>query len=236
LGGFAMAMDGQPVDLGGVRPRVRALLRLLSLNGLAPVHHETIEAALWPEVDVVAASRNLHVAVAALRRSIEPSAARGGFQLLRREGDAYRLALPAGSRVDLFAFEQAVHAGRAARERGELALARQSFGLALETYGGELLPEDGPAEWVVDRRERCRQAAVEAAEGLAELLLEIGDADGAARACTQGLRLERYHDPLWRLLIRARETAGDQGAALRARHSYGQMLADLGVESGFSVA
>jgi DNA-binding SARP family transcriptional activator len=236
LGGFSLAMNGLAVDLGAVRPRVRALLRLLSLNALAPVHHETIEAALWPEVDAMAASRNLHVAVAALRRAIEPAAARGGFQLIRREGDAYRLALPAGSRVDLYAFEHDVSAARAARERGDVAQARQSFGSALDSYGGELLPEDGPAEWVVERREQCRQAAVEAAEALAELLLEIGDAEGAARTCAAGLRLERYHDPLWRLLIRAREAAGDQGAALRARHGYGQMLADLGVESGYTVA
>ena len=236
LGGFSLAMNGEPADLGAVRPRVRALLRLLSLNALAPVHHETIEAALWPEVGATAASRNLHVAVAALRRAIEPAAARGEFQLIRREGDAYRLALPAGSRVDLYVFEHAVSAARAARERGDVALARQSFGNALDTYGGELLPEDGPAEWVVERREQCRQAVVEAAEALAELLLEIGDAEGAARACAHGLRVERYHDPLWRLLIRAREAAGDQGAALRARHGYGQMLADLGVEPGYTLA
>jgi DNA-binding SARP family transcriptional activator len=231
LGGFGLAMDGQQVDLAGVRPRVRALLRLLCLNTQSPVHHETIEAALWPEVDASAASRNLHVAIAALRRAIEPSAARGGFQLVRRDGDAYRLVLPRTSRVDLDAFELAVSAGRAARERGDSARARQEFAEALDAYGGELLPEDGPAEWVVERRERCRLAAVETAVALAELLLEAGDADAAARACTSGLRIERYHDPLWRLLIRAREAAGDQGAALRARASYGKMLADLGVEA-----
>jgi DNA-binding SARP family transcriptional activator len=231
LGGFALAMNGQQVDLAGVRPRVRALLRLLCLNTQSPVHHETIEAALWPEVDASAASRNLHVAVAALRRAIEPSAARGGFQLVRREGDAYRLVLPSASQVDLLVFEQAVSAGRAARERGESERARQEFSDALDAYGGELLPEDGPAEWVVERRERCRLAAVESAEALAQLLLEAGDADGAARACSSGLRIERYHDPLWRLLIRAREAAGDQGAALRARAGYGKMLADLGVEA-----
>jgi DNA-binding SARP family transcriptional activator len=227
-------MNGQAADLTTVRPRVRALLRLLSLNTQSAVHHETVEAALWPEVDATAAARNLHVAVAALRRALEPSAARGGFQLVRREGDGYRLVLPARSRVDLDAFEQAVAAGRSARERGDAVGARQEFGDALEAYGGDLLPEDGPAEWVIERRERCRLAAVEAAEQLAELLLEAGDADGAAKACARGLRIERYHDPLWRLLIRAREAAGDQGAALRARASYGKMLADLGVEAGYT--
>jgi DNA-binding SARP family transcriptional activator len=236
LGGYSLAMDGRPVDLGVVRPRVRALLRLLSLNAFRPIHHETIEAALWPDVDAAAASRNLHVAVAALRRAMEPTAGRGEFQLVRREGDAYRLALPANSRVDLAAFEQALTAGRAAREHGDAGQARRFFEEALDAYRGELLPEDGPAEWVVERRERCRLAAVEAAEALAELLLDAGEAEAAARVCARGLRIERYHDPLWRLLIRAREAAGDQGAALRARRSYNEMLADLGVEANYPLA
>jgi DNA-binding SARP family transcriptional activator len=72
--------------------------------------------------------------------------------------------------------------------------------------------------------------AVGAAEALAELRLERGDVDGAARAANAGLRIDRYHDPLWRLLIRARDAAGDQGAATRARASYERMLAELGVE------
>ena len=54
--------------------------------------------------------------------------------------------------------------------------------------------------------------------------------EGAARAASAGLRIERYHDPLWRLLIRSRDEAGDQGAASRARSAYDQMLAELGVQ------
>lgn len=185
---------------------------------------------MWPEADSLAASRNLHVAVAALRRALEPEAARGGFQLVLREGDAYRLALPAGGQIDLPRFEQSVSVGRLARERGESARARASYAAALEVYAGDLLPEEGPTEWVIERREACRLAAVEAAHGLAELLLENGDAEGAANACLRGLGIERYHDPLWRLLIRAREAAGSQGAASRAREGYREMLDELGVE------
>jgi len=232
LGGFAIEMDAQAVDLAAVRPRVRSLLRLLSLHAPAPVHHQTIEAALWPEADLVAASRNLHVAVAALRRTLEPNAARGGFQLVRREGDAYRLSLPPGGEIDLHRFEHEISLGRAARERGDHERARASFAAALDRYGGELLPEEGPAEWVVERREACRLAAVEAAQTLAELHFGAGDAEAAAAACLRGLGIERYHDPLWRLLIKARQAAGNQGAARRAEQGYREMLAELDLDSG----
>lgn len=231
LGGFELRLDGRAVDLSGVRPRARTLLRLLCLNAGTALHHETIEAALWPEADPEASSRNLHVAIASLRRALEPAVARGAFQLLRRDGDAYRLALPAGSEVDLLPFERAVATGRAARVGSDDDGAGRAFQEALDLYRGDLLPEDGPAEWVADRRELCRLAAVDAAQGLAEILLAHGDAAGAARAASAGLRVERYHDPLWRLLIRARNEAGDQGAASRARLGYQRMLAELGVEA-----
>jgi DNA-binding SARP family transcriptional activator len=231
LGGFELRLDGMAIDLSGVRPRARALLRLLCLHAGTALHHETIEAALWPEAEAEAASRNLHVAIASLRRALEPTMARGAFKLLRREGGAYRLSLPPGSEVDLLRFEHAVAAGRAARERADGDLARRAFQEALDLYRGDLLPEDGPAEWVGERRELGRLAAVDAAQGLAEILLVDGDPTGAARAASAGLRAERYHDPLWRLLIRARNEAGDQGAASRARLGYDQMLAELGVEA-----
>jgi hypothetical protein len=41
--------------------------------------------------------------------------------------------------------------------------------------------------------------------------------------------VDRFHDPLWRLLITAQERAGQPGAAARSRREYGAVLADLGV-------
>jgi DNA-binding SARP family transcriptional activator len=234
LGGFEMSLAGREVDLRAVRPRARALLRLLCLHAGAPVHHETIEAALWPSADAESSSRNLHVAIAALRRLLEPAAMRGSFQLLRRDGDAYRLVMPVGGEVDLLRFEQAIRSGRAAEAQGDATRAVAAYRNALELYRGELLPEDGPAEWVAERRDGCRLAAVGAAQSLAQLLLQADDSAGAAEVCNAGLRIERYHDPLWRLLIRARDMAGDQGAASRARLAYDRMLAELGVPASIS--
>jgi DNA-binding SARP family transcriptional activator len=71
---------------------------------------------------------------------------------------------------------------------------------------------------------------VAAARALAELLLD-GDPAGAADACAAGLALDSHHDPLWRLLVEARERAGDQAAATSARSGYARMLADLGISS-----
>ena len=225
FGGFEMEVDGRPVDLAALKPRPRALLRLLALDAGRPIHREVLTTAFWPDAEPEAASRNLHVALSGLRRILEGDAE---GTVLVREGDAYRLALPPGSRVDLADLERALAAGRAARDRGDTAEAAERFGEALAFAGRELLPEDGPAEWVVDRREAVRSAVAEAARALGELLLAT-DPAASASAFATGLRADPYHDPLWRHLIDAHERAGDLAAASTARQGYARMLDRLGV-------
>ncbi len=236
FGSFSISLHGRIIDLSAVKPRSRALLRYLALHGGASVHREVIAEALWPDADQATAARSLQVGVSTLRGLLEPEAGRGESRLLVRTGDGYRLVLGKDAFVDLMEFEAAVAHGRAKRERGEPAEAVAAFARALELHRGDLLAEDGPAEWVVERREACRSLAADAAASLAEVCLLHGDADGAARACRAGLAIDRYHDPLWRLLIECRDRAGDAGAALRTRQEYEQVLASLGVPASSAAA
>jgi DNA-binding SARP family transcriptional activator len=229
FGGFSIAIKGRPVDLTAIKPRARAVLRLLAVHAGNPVHREVLQAAFWPDADAETGARNLHVAVSSLRSSLEPGVGRGGSALLLREGDAYRLGLQPDAEVDLLQFSRALAGARVARLRGENDTAIAQFRAALELYAGEVLPEDGPAEWAIEPRERFRAGALEAAQGLAELLLKRGDPAAAANAAATGLWVDRFHDPLWKLLIDARERAGDPVAASRARRDYARVLEELGL-------
>jgi len=226
FGRFGMSAGGRSVQFQQVRPRARALLRLLALHSGTPVHREVICDALWPDVDGPTGARSLHVAISSLRGQLVEQLGPATGQLIARDGDAYRLAV-ADEAVDLRRFERAIADGRAARSRGERA--GGAYRIALGLHGGELLSEDGPAEWAVERRERCRAQAVEAAQTIAQEALLDGELDQAVDACRAGLELDRYHDPLWRSLIQARDRAGDPGAASRDRRDYAAVLADLGV-------
>ncbi|HEY6056413.1 MAG TPA: BTAD domain-containing putative transcriptional regulator, partial [Candidatus Limnocylindrales bacterium] len=217
FGGFSLAVDGRQIDLSLVKPRVRTLLRFLAVQAGRPVHREVIVEALWPGSDRSTGSRSLHVALSNLRRLLELDAGPARQANVMRDGDAYRLDLPSDASVDVADFEAAVSRARAARAAGDDSAARRGFRQALDLHRGELLPEDGPAEWVVEPRDRLRALAVDSAVALGELSLRAGVAADAAAACTTGLLLDRYHDPLWRLLIEAHEAAGDPGAARRAR-------------------
>jgi DNA-binding SARP family transcriptional activator len=226
LGGFAIELDGRALPLDDVKPRARAVLRLLAAHGGQPVHREVIAEALWPASINGAGARSLHVAVSSLRGLFVAALGSDGARLLVREGEAYRLAVPGGA-IDIGRFERAALEARDARADGRDGL--EALEHALDAYGGDLLPEDGPAEWIVDRRERLRALALDVARELAIASLTEDEADRAIRACQVGLRIDRYHDPLWRLLIQARDRAGDVGAANRDRREYQAMLAALGV-------
>jgi DNA-binding SARP family transcriptional activator len=230
FGGFGLRIDGLEVDLSAIKPRARLVLHLLGLAGGGPVHREVFMAALWPDTDPATAGRLLHVAISSLRTALEPGTPRGGAGLIRREGDAYRLGLPPGSEIDLVAFEALIASAAASQADGQLDAAADSLRRALERYRGDILPEDGPAEWLVEGRDRARLAAVGAARTLAELRLRAGDNAGAIRACLRGLTVDRFDDALWRLLVDAHDRAGDRSAAHRARRGYQQMLSDLGIE------
>jgi DNA-binding SARP family transcriptional activator len=229
FGGFHLQLGDKVVDCHGLKPRPRAALHLLALHAGRAVHRETLLEALWPEVDATTGTRNLHVAISTIRRFLEPDAGRGTASLVAREADAYRLALPEDAAVDLRAFDAGLAAGRAARAAGDESAAIEALEQALHVYAGELLPEAGPAEWVVMAREQYRMHASEAALMLTELYLSRGEPARAVTVAERGLAIDRYRDGQWRRLISACEMAGDPAAAARVRRSYDEMLGELGL-------
>jgi DNA-binding SARP family transcriptional activator len=225
LGGFAITVDSRPVDLSPLKPRARALLHLLAIHAPAAVHREVLQEALWPDADAAIGARSLQVGVSAIRGVL---LACGPWLAVAREGDAYRLVSP-DEALDLRRLERALTAARDVEAHGEAAADR--YLAVLDRFDAELLPEDGPADWVVQRREQLRALGVAAALSAARGALAERDHESAARACRAGIALDRYHDPLWRLLIETHDRAGDAGAASRDRREYVAVLAGLGVAS-----
>ena len=100
---------------------------------------------------------------------------------------------------------------------------------AVGLYGGELLSDDGAADWVVAERIQLQTAAVDMARRLASLLLERGNPVAAIEICRRGLEADRYSDPLWRLLLRSLEADDDLAGHALAMSRYDAVLAELGV-------
>jgi DNA-binding SARP family transcriptional activator len=229
FGPLEVRLDGVPLDLGTIKPRVRSLLRVLALHAGRPVHKDRLVDWLWPgEGDSKVGTRNLQVAVSSLRQLLEPGVARGAAAVVVRDGDTYRLQVAPGA-VDLVEFDDQVALGRHAGAAGDVEAALVALARALEIYQGELLADEGAAEWVTGERDRLRLAAADASQLRAELLVEEGRMADAAAEADRGLRIDQYRDALWRLLVGAAESAGDRAAARRHQERYDAVLRDLGV-------
>jgi DNA-binding SARP family transcriptional activator len=229
FGGFSLRIGDREPDLSRVRPRARATLRLLALNAGRVVHRELIVDALWRDLDPEAATHNLHVTVSSLRALLEPGVGRGGSRLRGRRGEGYLLALPPGSACDVVSFDAALRSADRARVTGDTTAAATALRVALDAYAGELLPEDGPAEWVSATRERYRNRAATAARHLAELELARREPAAAVAAAQRSVQVDPNTDGGWRVLYRAHVAVGDLAAAERTHRSYVELLDSLGV-------
>ncbi len=232
FGGFRVTVGGVAVNCGAVRPKARSLLRLLALRAGAPVHRDVLLDALWPDLGHEAGVRNLQVTVSRLRTLLEPGVRRGAATLLTRDEHSYGLALGWRCTSDVREFDRrsAACLRPESGEDPERRIAR--LRAALRWYGGELLPEEGAAEWVVGERRRLRGRAARLYATLAGGELGLGRADAAASAAEQALTLDAYLDEAWRILVAARERLGDPAAAERSRRAYARMLRSLGVTPG----
>jgi DNA-binding SARP family transcriptional activator len=234
LGGFRMLRGDRPVELAGLRPRHRELLRALCLHAGRPVHRELLMEWFWPQHDPTKAARNLQVAISAVRQVVEAAAQADDPTLsnarLRRDGSCYRLELGNGW-CDVVQFHRLAADVREARAGSAPGVLEAALRALLETGTGELLPDDGAAEWVAEERDRVRSIGVSAAEELADLLMLDGRVAEAAEIARRGLEFDRYADGLWKRLISALDDSEQQAASVRAQRSYEAIVAELGVSA-----
>jgi DNA-binding SARP family transcriptional activator len=146
------------------------------------------------------------------------------------------LVLANGSAFDLADFDQTLHTASQARSAGDHLRAAEELRRAVKLYTGEVLPEDGPAEWVADTRERYRQRAAEAAASLAGLELVLGNPADAAAAATRSVEIDPWRDESWRTLVETFRRLGDPAAAERAQRRYELILNSLGVPAASGLA
>lgn len=222
FGRLEITVDGRPVDLSALRPRARSALRLLALRAGDTVHRDALAAGLWPDLDEDSALRSVQVAVSSLRSAL------GRPGLLVRSGASYGLALPPAGRCDVHDFEGLLGLARTRRGTGDRAGERTALRAALDLHRGELLADEGVAEWVVADRDRLRLAAAAGWLALARCLGDDGeftDAVDAARTC---LRWDPYADAAWRLLVELHTRAGNPAAARAAAREHEHLVAELG--------
>jgi DNA-binding SARP family transcriptional activator len=230
FGGFRLEIDGRSVDINVVRARARSALRLLATHAGQMVHREVLIEALWPELAPAAATRNLQVTISAIRGLLERACGPGQPALLVRSDSAYGLALPPTGRSDTATFQAAVSQWRRLRSGPDRTAEAAAIRAALSVYGGDLLPEEGPADWAATAREQFRRQATELGRSLGVLELARGEISEAIAAAEQCLALDPFDDAAWQVLAKAYDRSDAPAKAAEVRRRYSAMLAGLGLD------
>lgn len=199
LGGFAVSIDGVPVNLDAWRLRKsRALVKLLALASEHRLHRDQLVEALWPNLTATAAGNNLHYALHIARRVLAPST-------LRLEGGLASLWHPGGVEVDAELFEAAVRRVLAPSHTQEDPAALEA---AVALYDGDLLPEDRYEEWAEAPRERLRELAITLLFRLAACYERAGSPTLAADRLQRILITDPAHEAAGAALIRLYAATG----------------------------
>jgi predicted ATPase/DNA-binding SARP family transcriptional activator len=216
LGSFAVTVDRVKIDAG--RWRLRKSKSLVAMLALAPGqrrHREYVLDRLWPDLEPLAAARNLHQTLYVARgalASVGPP--RPGLLSIRDE----QIVLDnAGTvEVDVLQFELLAKKALATGDVAELRA-------AADLYAGDLLPDLPDADWLTTRREELRETHRETSVMLATALQQSAPEE-ALVILTRALESDPVHEGAVRAQMAVLARMGRRSEAL-AR--YERLVDDL---------
>jgi predicted ATPase/DNA-binding SARP family transcriptional activator len=196
------------------------------------MHREQLLDVLWPELDPMVASRELHRAMHALRAILSQAGATPGA--VRHDGDLIvleptRTTHSAGHWLDAEVFDRAVTLAAGGQDRA-------AYRAAAEAYGGTYLPDDPFSEWVVLRREELRGRYLTLLLKLAEISSNAGDHQEEEHCLQAVLREDACQEDAAAALIGLLGSAGRRVEALRIYQALATALdTDLGLAPSSAV-
>lgn len=213
LGGFAVTVDGRPVERW-IGQRGPMLLKFLLAQPGRTATRDRLLDVFWPDVTPTRARNRLHVALGALRRSI--SAVTDAAVVEHHDG-SYRISGEVEVVLDLEEFDRHASEGGRYERDGDVDAAIAHYDKAVEWYGGPLLPDHPYEEWTVLPRETCRLAYLDLLDRLGALHLDAGRLDQAIAVAQRLVDEDPCHEEAHRLAMRCFAL---QGRAERAERQF----------------
>jgi DNA-binding SARP family transcriptional activator len=210
IGGFALAVDGDAVDLPVGAQR---LVALLALRGRTS--RSMVAGTLWPETSEHRALASLRTGIWRVNQSVD--------RLVTATSDTTDLR--SDTVVDVRKLLVAALAMMRAGPCGSVDAVDVVF-----DDDGELLP-GWDNEWLLADRERLRQARLHVLEARAEQLARAGRYGLALESALAALRVDSLRESAHRAVIRVHLAEGNVAEARRAFERGRQTLVrDVGVE------
>jgi len=228
LGEFEVYVGDKLLERADVRGRVRTVLELLSLAG--PLRREQLIELMWPELDGVAAGRNLRVTLSRVRSVLDTGRRPSACPVLHVAGDTVALGAPPCVDVDLWQFRADVAEASAAERDGDPARQVRALERAAGRWRGEPFADLVGISSVSAELAAVRSAMAATTLELGELYLVGGRFDDAAACAERVLRGSPHDERAHRLAIAAHLQRGDADAVAGAVASTRAALDALDVD------
>ncbi|MCP3925282.1 MAG: hypothetical protein GY714_22135 [Desulfobacterales bacterium] len=127
---------------------------LLTFRNKGFIKKEILMELLWPESDPVKTAKRFHVALAALRKILEPEIKRGvPSSFINSSGDSYCLNIGNKGQIDTEIFIKESEKGKKESDPGKMI---KHLEKSISKYKGDFLEEDPFADWCMDMRESLK--------------------------------------------------------------------------------
>lgn len=227
LGALKVRCDGDPVDLGGLRQH--RLLAMLLLNVNRVVSADRLIEAMWDAEPPVTAARQIHNAVAAIRRSLGASK-----HIVVKDGPGYRIQADPQD-IDSHRFTTMVARASAVAAEGHTAAAVELLEAGLALWQGPALSGlNSPVLDIVAAK--LEEKRLSATERLVALRLDAGDVAALVAQLGELVSQNPLREETRRLLILALYRSGRKADALNAYEEGRVLLRDeIGVDPSVSL-
>lgn len=221
LGQFRVSIGSRTIeDADWYLRKAKALVKLLVLAPSHRLHRGELMDILWPDLDIDAATNNLHKALYISRRVLEPDLpAKAPSGYLHINGDFISLDCPGGLFVDV---EEFASAAQLARDDGTV----EAYRRAVELYPGDLLPEDRYEDWAVRLREALQSTYLNLLFEMASVYEDREDYPAALETLQDLVARDPAHEEAQAKLIRLLAASGNRQAALRQYQRLREVLAE----------
>ena len=199
-----------------------SILKYLVTHRHKPVAKDILMDVFWPDADPVAARRNLHQAIYALRQILNQ--APPNLQQIQFEDDCYLLNPKLDVWIDLEEFERHVQAGRHLEATGRRVEAMTEYVVAESLYQGDFLEEDLYEDWPRSQREYLRSTYLDLAERLTAYYVKKGQFHATVTLCHKILERDHCHEESHRRLMQCYLALGQRHLAIRQYQTCVQLL------------
>ncbi len=174
---------------------------------------EMLMELIWPEEDPAKTAKRFHVALASLRKVLEPKILKGiPSSYLSSEGDAYTIHLGEGARVDADEFLREL--GLAKKETNPEKVMAHYLNAEL-LYGGDFLEEDLYVGWCSDEREQFREDYLHTLSKIIAHFENTREYEKSIEYAGKYLRFDKYAEPVYQALMRCYSNSGNSAMVVR---------------------